>query len=538
MSQKKGIRDGWPTVTFGVDPGGEGRTVASYDAFLRKHGSSLPELIATLGGPVPFTPWSRELIEKYVLAYHAKNDTWPSCWSDVVIEGDGRTWRLADGWLRENTDISGLAALIDTLRGRKLRAKNLSLEDIRLLIQEHVDRTGKKPSAHSGEVHGHPGLTWGAVNSRCQAFGTSTAAVGNELVPPVYDGLTESHVIELIESHKRRTGEWPHTGIVEPINNDGRTWAQINAWLSTRGHGKLLSVCERLGKLPRGFDLSTIKRWVETYWQQHGRWPTEGKEPIEYDGGSRTWKEASAWLRSHRHGTLLTVTQEMGNVRRGEFTEPQIRRYNDLYRKKYGKWPGNKAGVISFDGDDRLWGSLDKWLHKKGFGGLRGFQTQRMGRHDGFKRVEALPKSKRAPWNKGRVTVRAPAYIEKCLNEIRDLIFAYVEEHDGEWPSAASAPFRGHKWGTLSEWLRNAGKEGLASYCHALGKPKTQGRMGFTYEEIASELQTFVGKHGRRPRKDEKLSDGRGWNGAWIWLWRNGYPGGLGALCRKLGVAA
>jgi hypothetical protein len=47
---RRSIRDGWPTTRFGVDPG-DGRTLASYGAFLVRRGYSLGDLIESLGGP-------------------------------------------------------------------------------------------------------------------------------------------------------------------------------------------------------------------------------------------------------------------------------------------------------------------------------------------------------------------------------------------------------------------------------------------------------------------------------------------------------
>jgi hypothetical protein len=61
------VRDGWPTKYFGVDPC-DGRTVSAYAQFLYKGGSSLNDLIESLGGPssewLPFGEariWARSL---------------------------------------------------------------------------------------------------------------------------------------------------------------------------------------------------------------------------------------------------------------------------------------------------------------------------------------------------------------------------------------------------------------------------------------------------------------------------------------------
>jgi hypothetical protein len=48
--RRRGTRGGWPATHFGVDPG-DGRSVGTYNDFLKAQGSSLGELIESLGGP-------------------------------------------------------------------------------------------------------------------------------------------------------------------------------------------------------------------------------------------------------------------------------------------------------------------------------------------------------------------------------------------------------------------------------------------------------------------------------------------------------
>jgi hypothetical protein len=96
--KRPGILNGWPTQRFGVDPG-DGRTVLCYDFYLRRHGLSVPLLVAELRGAAPSVPWSLKLIRTAAAAYLAQHGVRPNEKStDLSQLPPGRSWKGAFQW--------------------------------------------------------------------------------------------------------------------------------------------------------------------------------------------------------------------------------------------------------------------------------------------------------------------------------------------------------------------------------------------------------------------------------------------------------
>jgi hypothetical protein len=224
---KAGIRGGWPTSSFGVDPS-SGYTVAAYARFLNKQGMSLSNVIESLRGPpssfrafeearvfarslefktftaymlwartsdrpydIPAAPheayrnqwkgwgdwlgtgralkmrWTRDLVVECVLAYFKKHRHWPKSTSGLIARY-GCTWSSPEAWLRR-TEGSSLPQIIEELGGIPARTVGRwNLESIRSAASAYIEKHKRCPSRSSTDTTGLPlGGTW--RNALCWA---------------------------------------------------------------------------------------------------------------------------------------------------------------------------------------------------------------------------------------------------------------------------------------------------------------------------------------------------------------------------------
>jgi hypothetical protein len=121
--------------------------------------------------------------------------------------------------------------------------ERLPLTVVQILVwaAAHLQRSGRRPTGHSGTIPEAPGETWGAIDNaltngyRGLRGGVSLVELLNRHwgdvprsdKPP----LTVEQIIAWAEAHHRRTGKWPTaaSGPVEEAPEE--TWKRINAAL-------------------------------------------------------------------------------------------------------------------------------------------------------------------------------------------------------------------------------------------------------------------------------------------------------------------
>jgi hypothetical protein len=139
----------------------------------------------------------------------------------------------------------------------------LSVEQILAWADAHRARTGRWPTATSGEVPGAAGESWKAVQEALRAGyrglpgGDSLPGLLGRLrgKPPRQRKapLSEGQILAWAEAHHRRTGRWP-SARAEPVGGaPGETWLGVNLALHKGDRGlpggdslaRLLDRCRR-----------------------------------------------------------------------------------------------------------------------------------------------------------------------------------------------------------------------------------------------------------------------------------------------------
>jgi hypothetical protein len=211
----------------------------------------------------------------------------------------------------------------------KQRKRPLSVEQILLWADEHRRRTGKYPSADSGQVHDEPAESWNSIDQALLLGirglpGRDTLARllmrerGHRhlrLLPQ----LNEDTIVSWIQAHRERTGEWPgrESGPIDEA--PGEVWGNIDQALRRGGRGlpggdslaRLLT--RRLGvsagartrrRTTRGtaeLTVELILAWADAYRLARGKWPLPTSPPAGLPKGE-SWLDIDRALRQGSRG--------------------------------------------------------------------------------------------------------------------------------------------------------------------------------------------------------------------------------------------
>jgi hypothetical protein len=221
-----------------------------------------------------------------------------------------------------------------------LNSLPLTVAQILQWADAHFAEHGRWPNNKSGAIPGESGETWRGVETallygkRGFQSGSSLAqlfalyrARRNHLDQRPYK-ITE--ILAWADGHFRRTGRWPKHNSGTVFEAPHESWRKVDAALragtrSLPGGSSLtkLLVDER-GIRSCGYcpPLTTeqILAWADTYYAEHGRWPTRQSGPIR-DSGGETWSAVEQALAKGRRGligctTLAELLVEQGRVRR------------------------------------------------------------------------------------------------------------------------------------------------------------------------------------------------------------------------------
>jgi len=210
-------------------------------------GSSLPKLLRRERGRRHLrmlSPFTEEQILEWADAYHAACGAWPRIDSGLISGADAYSWHSLDAALRQGArglpGGSSLAQLLQEKRGvrNRKRLPHLTEDQIAAWAAAHHARTGKWPTAKSGEIADAPGETWCAAavalsnGIRGLDGGTSLAKLLQDRHgvrirnrPP---DLTLPQILEWANRHRSRTGAWPSENSGEIVDAPGETWLAVH----------------------------------------------------------------------------------------------------------------------------------------------------------------------------------------------------------------------------------------------------------------------------------------------------------------------
>jgi hypothetical protein len=454
------------------------------------------------------------------------------------------------------TNVPSEEAPAKKRRPKRLREKRppLSIEQILAWIDAHHERTGEWPSKTSGHVHGTLQETWNGVHlalyrgSRGLPGGTTLAQLlqekrgvrNRQSLPP----LTCALILAWADAHQRRTGEWPTSDSGDIPEAPGEKWCNVNASLANGSRGlpggdSLPRLLEReravrnRKALPH-YSVKQILGWMDAFFAEKGRWPTNEDGPIPYAPGE-TWSAVDAALYQGSRGlpggmTLVRLLEEHRGIRNRKhlppLTEEQIVTWARAHHAATGSWPTENSGPVGA-APGEVWGNISQSLRE----GLRGLPGG-----DSLARLLAR-----------QLHVRNSADVPPfSVPQILEWADAHNAKH-GHYPKANSGPIKESPrdtWQAVDDALR-VGLRGLEAG-HSLARllaehrrVRNKGRAPkLTTQVILLWAVQHYQRKGRHPVHTDGLIPGSGgetWNAVNLALMRGtrGLPGGL-SLTRLL----
>lgn len=332
--------------------------------------------------------------------------------------------------------------------------------------------------------------------------------------------LVEEQILEWVDVHYQRTGEWPMktSGIV--INAPGETWLAIHEALrhGNRGLPGGSSLPQFLAE-KRGVRNSAelpnltepqILDWADAHQRRTGEWPTARSGPIPDAPGER-WSAINTALFSGVRGLpggsslprLLAEKRGVRHIRElATLTEEQIVELADAHKGRTGEWPKKHSGEV-LDSPGETWSGIDAALSK----GARGLP--------GGSSLPQLLAVRRGVRNHRQLA-------ELTEQQILEWVDAY-ERRTGELPTRTSgvvldAP--GESWSAIDAAL-SAGLRGLpggSSLSHLLSSTRSVRNVHSLPKLTESEILEWADVHrqetGKWPNKNSgSLPNGETWMG-------------------------
>ncbi len=225
---------------------------------------------------------------------------------------------------------------------------------------------GARLATHIGEDSSMSTVHWRRISKR----------------PP----LQVDSILAWADAHHRRSGRWPTADSGEVRDAPAESWAAIDSALRSGARGcrpggslaRLLALhrgVRNIHSLPR-LTLKQILAWADAYHEKTGRWPASCcKAPVP-DAPGETWSALNACLGQGHRGfpggdSLAKLLLRRRGVRRIIYLEKlsiaQILEWSDAYLRRTGRWPTLDAGPV--EGQDGLtWNAIDGALLKGGRG--------------------------------------------------------------------------------------------------------------------------------------------------------------------------
>ncbi|MGH7168992.1 MAG: hypothetical protein ACRELG_01775 [Gemmataceae bacterium] len=408
----------YPSNESGAISGIAGENWSRIDSALRQgirglpSRSSLPQFLEQEFGVrnhMALPPLTVEKIREWAVAYYESNGKYPNQSSGEITGTTDETWSGVNAALRRGIrELDGgysLAQLLqDEFGVRNIQnLPELTREQIKSWVLQHRTRTGKYPSADSGEILDSNGESWQGVNlafwvgRRGLPGGSSLAqfleeefGLRNHLNLPqlTWEGIRE-WVVEWYE----RTGKYPKRNDGEIPGADGETWTRVNGNLMKGGRG-----LPGASSLPQFLEqefgvrnrlntpLLTLEQITEliTAWRERtGEFPSKKSGQIPHLH-SLTWRIIDKALRRGSHGlpggsSLPRLLEERFGVKNIQNRSPllpeQIKAWINAYRTRSGRYPIVRAGEIPGTNGE-TWHLVDGAL-RRGQRGLPGGSSLR-----------------------------------------------------------------------------------------------------------------------------------------------------------------
>jgi hypothetical protein len=529
----------WPTQLAGHVLGAPREKWRNLDMALRRgyrglpSGSSLARLLAQQRGvrnEQALPRFTEAQILAWADAYRARTGEWPGPQSGSIEEAPGDTWKVvAAALLQGKRGLPGgssLSQLLAEHRGvwNSHAAPPLTEAQILAWADAHCERTGCRPTLHSGPIADALGERWSAVEaaltSGCRGLpgGSSVArllAVARGVPNPAdRPPLTLDQILAWADAHHARTGRWPNrdSGPIDGVT--GESWAAVdNALLQgirrlPGGSSLPRALAEQRGarfnaKAP---DLSEaqILAWADSHYARTGEWPNADSGPI-VEAPGETWAAVKQALTLGYRGlpggsSLAKLLAEQRGLRNIQdlppLTEAQILAWTDAFRDRTGQWPSTRAGLIE-DTAGETWAGVDDAL-RRGARGLPGDSS--------LVRLLAARRQARNP-------LALPALsVEQVL--------AWADAHyarAGQWPTRQSGPVEaapGETWSAVDTYLMS-GKRGLPSGSSLLvllaeqrGVRNRLDLPDLSVEQILAWADTYYSRHGCWPKAPSGPIDG------------------------------
>lgn len=207
-------------------------------------GGFLPRNAALLHSGADLDQAFRRNHPGWARAYRDKYGRWPSGKLADAASETGETWIALDVLLRRGgrglPGGTSLARLLQTHCGRPMRLKSrpISVEEILQWADDLHARTGKWPTARSGQISGAPPdvRSWSSVNDGLRHGGRGLPD-GSSLVLLLERERGRVHrfhrpllkistIIKWAKQHRARTGRWPGRKSGPVADAPQETWGQ------------------------------------------------------------------------------------------------------------------------------------------------------------------------------------------------------------------------------------------------------------------------------------------------------------------------
>lgn len=281
----------------------------------------------------------------------------------------------------------------------------------------------------------------------------------------------------------------------------------------------------RLRARRRQLTIRQILAWADAHHTRTGRWPKKDDGPVR--DAAETWTAIHiALIRGSRglsgHSSLAQLLTEHRGVpnhlRLPRFRERQVLRWADAFKKRTGRWPTFKDGIIpEAPRTIEAWHHVDVALRM----GCRGFPG-------GSSLARLLARARSVRNRKGLPRLTVPQ------------ILAWADAHyarTGEWPTDSSGPIPeapfADTWakiaGALSKPLRGIRtRTSLARILEKYRGVRNRKHLALlSVKQILAWVDAFWARTGRRPTEKSGLiadSNGETWGGVNAAL-RDGYRG-------------
>ncbi len=403
----------WPTTTSGPIADAPGETWMGVHQALVKGNRSLSGGV-TLAGLLQtqrdarniqdLPPLTEAQILEWADAHRNRTGSWPQQKSGPIPESPGETWANINAalWKGRRTlpGNSSLAKLLESNRGvRNINCPApLSEEQILAWADAYHRRTGCWPTQQSGQIAEATDDTWSRVNNalirglRGLPGGASLAqllsrthGVRNRLDQPA---LTLDQILAWADTHRERSGEWPHARSGKVLGTTDETWGRINSALvrGTRGllggsslANLLAEYRERRNRadLP-DLTVEQILSWADAYHRRTGKWPNENAGSIP-EATDITWLALNHYLTRGTRGlpgstSLAKLLAEHRQIRNQanipRLSVGSILAWAEAHFHRTGKWPSAHSGPI-MEAPGETWMKI----HRALVAGLRGLQS-------------------------------------------------------------------------------------------------------------------------------------------------------------------